>query len=150
MEPFAAFVAIDWSDAKHDLCLVAVATGKQESYILKHTPEALEAWATALRETPGSASLSSSTRLGTSSGPRKVNPVIFPPGRARLATSPSPTGSPMTGVTMGTVVVACCAARAAGVFPATMRSTLRRTSSVARVGNRSSFPSAARYSMTIF
>jgi hypothetical protein len=49
MEPFAAFVAIDWSDAKHDLCLVDVATGKQESYILKHTPEALEAWATAVR-----------------------------------------------------------------------------------------------------
>jgi hypothetical protein len=49
MEPFAAFVAIDWSDAKHDLCLVDAATGKKESLILQHTPEALEAWATALR-----------------------------------------------------------------------------------------------------
>jgi hypothetical protein len=49
MEPFAAFVAIDWSDTKHDSCLVDVATGKQESRILKHTPEELEAWATALR-----------------------------------------------------------------------------------------------------
>jgi hypothetical protein len=49
MEPFAAFVAIDWSDAKHDICLLDVATGKKEAGILKHTPEELEAWATALR-----------------------------------------------------------------------------------------------------
>jgi hypothetical protein len=40
-------------------------------------------------------------RLGTSCGPRKVSPVVFPPGRARLATSPSPTGSPITGTTRG-------------------------------------------------
>jgi hypothetical protein len=49
MEPFAAFVAIDWSDTKHDICLVDVATGKKESLLLKHTPEALDAWATAWR-----------------------------------------------------------------------------------------------------
>jgi transposase len=49
MEQFAAVVAIDWSDAKHDRCLVDIATGKKESSILKHTPEALEAWATAWR-----------------------------------------------------------------------------------------------------
>jgi hypothetical protein len=49
MAPLAAFVAIDWSDTKHDICLVDVATGKQESLILKHTPEELEAWATAWR-----------------------------------------------------------------------------------------------------
>jgi Transposase len=49
MEPFAAFVALEWSDTKHDICLVDVATGQTESLILTHTPEALEAWATALR-----------------------------------------------------------------------------------------------------
>lgn len=53
MEQFAAFVAIDWSDTKHDICLVDVATGTKESLILKHTPEALEAWATALRSRVG-------------------------------------------------------------------------------------------------
>ena len=74
-------------------------------------------------------------------------PVIFPPGRARLATSPSRTGSPIAVTTIGIVVVACCAARPAGVASATMRSTLRPTSSVARPGSRSIFPSAARYSM---
>jgi transposase len=49
MKQFAAFVALDWSDAKHDVCLLDVATGKTESGHLMHTPEALEAWATALR-----------------------------------------------------------------------------------------------------
>jgi hypothetical protein len=47
MEQFAAFVAIDCSDAKHDICLLDVATGKKEAGILKHTPEELEARATA-------------------------------------------------------------------------------------------------------
>jgi transposase len=57
MEQFAAFVAIDWSDTKHDICLVDVATGKKESLILKHTPEELEAWATALRSRFGGRSI---------------------------------------------------------------------------------------------
>jgi transposase len=49
MEPFAAFVAIDWSDTTHDICLVDGATGTKEPFLLKHTPEELDAWATALR-----------------------------------------------------------------------------------------------------
>jgi hypothetical protein len=49
MEPFAAFIAIDWSDAKQDICLRDASTSKKEHCILKHTPEELEAWATALR-----------------------------------------------------------------------------------------------------
>jgi transposase len=49
MEQLAACVAIDWADAKHDLCLLDVATGQKEAGILQHTPQELEAWATALR-----------------------------------------------------------------------------------------------------
>ena len=49
MEQFAAYVAIDWSDQKHDLCLVDAATGVKERLVLKHTPEALAQWATTLR-----------------------------------------------------------------------------------------------------
>lgn len=49
MEQFAAFIAIDWSDAKHDVCLVDASTSKKESFVRKHTPEELAAWATALR-----------------------------------------------------------------------------------------------------
>ena len=44
-EQFAAFIGIDWADAKHDLCLQAVGCEKHETSILEHTPEAIEAWA---------------------------------------------------------------------------------------------------------
>src|SRR5438094_329825 len=78
-----------------------------------------------------------------------ANPVAFPPGRARLATRPSLTGSVMIGMTIGIAVVACLAATAAWLL-ATMTSTLRRTKSAARPGRRSSLPSAHRYSMLTF
>lgn len=64
-------------------------------------------------------------------------PVTFPPGRARLATNPVPTGSPTTTVTIGMVLVTFFAARAAAVPGATIRSTLRLTSSVASARYRS-------------
>jgi len=48
---------------------------------------------TATREIAGAASLSSCSRLPTSSGDRVDSPVTFLPGFARLATSPLPTGS---------------------------------------------------------
>ena len=35
------------------------------------------------------------------------SPVMFPPGRARLATCPRPTGSAWLANTMGIVLVAC-------------------------------------------
>ena len=47
--PFAALVGIDWSDRKHDLCLVDTATGTRESSVISHTPEALDEWARRLR-----------------------------------------------------------------------------------------------------
>jgi hypothetical protein len=71
--------------------------------------------------------------LWHSSGPRKVVLVMLPPGCDRLATRPSPTGSPTGHMTMGIDVVACCAARAAIVDTAMVTSTLRRTSSAASV-----------------
>jgi transposase len=46
---FAALIGIDWSDAKHDLCLIAADSGRKEFSVLDHTPEAIAAWATALR-----------------------------------------------------------------------------------------------------
>jgi transposase len=48
-DTFAAFVGIDWADAKHDLCLQAVGTAKRECFQLEHTPEAIEAWVTTRR-----------------------------------------------------------------------------------------------------
>ena len=73
-----------------------------------------------------------------------VHPVTLPPGRASEVTSPLPTGLATRPMTMGIVVVACLAARAAGVLEAKITSTLRRTSSAASSGSRSYFPSAAR------
>jgi len=49
LTPFAALIGIDWSDAKHDICLVETATGTQELSVVKHTPESLNEWARALR-----------------------------------------------------------------------------------------------------
>ncbi len=42
-------------------------------------------------------------------------PVTLPPGRARLATKPVPTGSPTLAITIGISRVACFAAVAVGV-----------------------------------
>lgn len=49
LTPFAALIGIDWSDAKHDICLVEIATGAQELSEVSHTPEALNEWACSLR-----------------------------------------------------------------------------------------------------
>src|SRR3989454_2620391 len=46
---FAAFVGIDWADAKHDVCLQAAGSAKRECFILTHTPEAIDAWVSTLR-----------------------------------------------------------------------------------------------------
>jgi transposase len=46
---YAAFVGFDWADKKHDLCLVDSASGKKEFSVIKHTPQALQQWATSVR-----------------------------------------------------------------------------------------------------
>src|SRR5215813_4179458 len=48
-DTFAAFVGIDWADAKHDSCLQAAGTAKRECFQRAHTPEAIDAWVTTLR-----------------------------------------------------------------------------------------------------
>ena len=53
-------------------------------------------------------------------------------------------------MTIGMLLVAFFAASAADPAGATIRSTLSRTSSAARAGSRSIFPSAHRYSMIRF
>lgn len=47
--PFAALIGLDWSDQKHDLCLVDSTTGDRELSVVLHRPEALNEWARALR-----------------------------------------------------------------------------------------------------
>ena len=49
MPEYAALVGIDWSDAKHDVCLLDCASGRREAAVIKHTPEELDQWAGSLR-----------------------------------------------------------------------------------------------------
>ena len=88
----------------------------------------------ATRESFGMVSLSNSSRLPANTGAMVVNPVTFPPGRARLSTNPAETGSDRLKQTMGIVLVAFLAARASLTPGVTITSTLRRTSSSAKPG----------------
>jgi transposase len=49
-EEFAAFIGIDWADAKHDVCLQAVGSDTREFSRLEHKPEAIDAWAQAVQQ----------------------------------------------------------------------------------------------------
>ena len=94
----------------------------------------------------GSTSRMSSMLLPASSAVAADSPVMLPPGRARLAISPVPSGSPAGAITIGISVVARLAACTAGVSEATIMSTLRSTSSAASCGSRARVPSAVRSS----
>ena len=48
-EAFAAFVGLDWADAKHDVCLQAAGTAQREFRSLEHSPEEINAWVQTLR-----------------------------------------------------------------------------------------------------
>ena len=95
---------------------------------------------TANRRAEGTASWSSSTYFWLSPGTRLVSPVTLPPGRARLATSPCPTGSETSHMTIGIEEVAPFAAAVSPVEEATMTSTFALTRSAARAGRRSALP----------
>src|SRR4029453_14951387 len=45
-DTFAAFIGIDWADAKHDGCLQPAGSAQRECFQLEHTPEAIDAWVT--------------------------------------------------------------------------------------------------------
>src|SRR5262249_30159413 len=72
---------------------------------------------TAIRVAAGNSSRRRPSRFAANSAVKKLMPVALPAGRASLATRPSLTGSSPTPKTMGIVVVAALAARAAGVVP---------------------------------
>jgi hypothetical protein len=65
-------------------------------------------WVTSRAITPawGTSSESSSSRFRSSSLSKKLMPVTLPPGRLKLATRPTPTGSPTPVKTIGIVEVA--------------------------------------------
>src|SRR5262245_49537001 len=91
---------------------------------------------TAVRLPCGKISLNICTRFGAVCGALATNPVKFPPGRARLVTSPSSTRSPIPAPTIGISDVASFAACTPSDPPATMISTLRSTRSLANSESR--------------
>jgi transposase len=46
---FAAFVGLDWADAKHDICLQAAGSEQRQFTSLEHTPETIDQWVRTLR-----------------------------------------------------------------------------------------------------
>ena len=48
-EAFAAFIGLDWADAKHAVCLQAAGSERREFLSLEHRPEAIAAWVQTLR-----------------------------------------------------------------------------------------------------
>ena len=48
-EEFAAFIGIDWADAKHDICLQAAGAEKREFCVLDHHPDTIDEWVSTLR-----------------------------------------------------------------------------------------------------
>src|SRR6516162_265101 len=60
-----------------------------------------------------------------------MKPVVLPPGRARLWTSPPPTGSMTPAKTIGTLRFACCNAATFGLPPARITSGESASSSAA-------------------
>jgi hypothetical protein len=84
------------------------------------------------RTTAGAISLSSSGHLPPKVGSLDVNPVIEPPGRAKLATKPLPIGSETFTKTIGIVRVSSASAVTATVVSAVIKSGFCSTTSFAR------------------
>jgi transposase len=49
MDEFAAFLGIDWADAKHDICMQATGSATREFSVLAHQPDTIDEWVSTLR-----------------------------------------------------------------------------------------------------
>src|SRR5262249_36550906 len=101
---------------------------------------------TATRTALGTSSRNSPSRLARTSEVKKLMPVALPPGRARLATKPCATGSPLTPKAIGIVAVAALAASVEGSPIVAITATRRRTRSDINGGRRSFWPLSQWYS----
>ena len=50
MQPYAAFVGIDWADTKHDVCIQAANSSRREFAVIPHKVEEIDAWAQSLHK----------------------------------------------------------------------------------------------------
>jgi transposase len=49
MDELAAFIGIDWADAKHDICLQVTGSATREFSVLEHRSDTIDAWVSTLR-----------------------------------------------------------------------------------------------------
>ena len=133
---------------KTSICPPAVSAAFRRSLITNAVVALLGLASTANRVAPGSSSCNSPSCFGPSAPVMEMTPVTLPPGRLRLATSPTLTGSTPVLKTTGIVVVAALAASDPCALPGVaMTATRRRTKSAASSGNRSYSFCAQRYSI---
>ena len=104
-----------------------------------------------MRTALGASSCSRPKRFAVTSVRRTLIPVALPPGRARVETRPSLTGSSPTPNTIGIVVVAALAAIAVWVPPGVAITVTRQlTMSAISAGKRSYWPRNQWYSTLTF
>ena len=48
-KPIRAWIGMDWADEKHDVSLYEVGSEKEEAFVIRQTPEALQEWLGQLR-----------------------------------------------------------------------------------------------------
>ena len=99
------------------------------------------------RLTRGAISLSISSHFPPISASKIANPVMLPPGRAKLATKPLPTGSPTRTKRIGIVEVSFCRIAVTKLEVGTIRSGEALTSSLAKVRALSGSPPVHRMSI---
>src|SRR5215204_2687853 len=104
---------------------------------------------TATRFTAGKLSLRASNRFSLRIQLSRLSPVRLPPGRARLATMPVATASPLGANTMGIAPAARRAARVAAFPTVTIKSGFCATRAAAASSSRAGSPSADLASITI-
>ena len=101
---------------------------------------------TATRVRLGASFLSSSSHFPLRLYSNALNPVVLPPGRARLATNPAPTGSMTFANTIGTLWVTRCNAARFTLAEAKMTSGVSDTNSAAYLSDSADLPAAQRTS----
>ena len=102
---------------------------------------------TATRFTSGVISLSRSSNFAFRLNSNAVKPVLLPPGCARLATRPLPTGSIVNTNTIGMVRLACCKSPTIELAVPTSTSGPKATNSAAYRRKRSVSPAPQRVSI---
>ena len=101
----------------------------------------------AIRVKRGAICFSSSTHLPAMLNSQAMNPVTLPPGRAKLSTTPAPTGSTPRVNTMGMTRVACSKGDRVEFPPARMTSGARAANSAACLRSSAASELAQRVSM---